>query len=103
MSDPRNDYGTGVVREGIVPRLKNRIVELERHNSELKVRVTKAEAMLKALDVYWKLHPDSTYNMTGNCPLCEKPNPDSDEHENCFEDAWDRFAKLRKEFEGGGK
>jgi len=85
MSDPRNDHGTTQTSDGIV--------------SELLDKIVTAKAMLKAIDAYWELHPDAPYNEDGDCPVCQKPNKHDWEHENCFEEAWDRFEKLRKEFE----
>jgi hypothetical protein len=69
----------------------------------LKARVTKAEAMLRALDDYWALHEDSITDPDGSCTYCEEPNRNHWEHESCFEGAWNRFQRLRKEFEEGGK
>jgi len=72
-------------------------------NRAAQARVSKAEAMLKALDDYWALHPDNDTDMQGDCPYCEEPNRSHWEHEYCFENAWARFEKLRKEFEESGK
>ena len=66
-------------------------------------RLAKAEAMLKALDDYWALHPDAETDPDGDCPFCEEPNRNEWEHDYCFECAWERFERLRKEFEEGGK
>jgi hypothetical protein len=64
-------------------------------------RLAKAEAMLEALDDYWALHPEAETDPDGDCPFCENPNREDWEHEYCLEGSWNRFQRLRKEFEEG--